>query len=163
MERSNLPGERPVRVYPHADLDAFFTSIKQLLDSSLRKAPMAVGGGVVLAVSYEAKTFGSAAACRGDGRTNPTSGDPLVVAATIGPRTGWHGRLDCPGRSEPRCLSLAPRFGRGFVSRSFDTEQKPRLRDGLDTLVSFSVRIQSFGTRQDRRKHRLGIFIGSLH
>ena len=42
----------------HADLDAFYASVEQLLDPSLRGIPIAVGGGVVLAASYEAKAFG---------------------------------------------------------------------------------------------------------
>ncbi len=42
----------------HADLDAFCASVEQLLDPSLRGKPIAVGGGVVLAASYEAKAFG---------------------------------------------------------------------------------------------------------
>src|SRR5262249_25139240 len=42
----------------HADLDAFYASVEQLLYPSLRGRPIAVGGGVVLAASYEAKAFG---------------------------------------------------------------------------------------------------------
>ena len=48
----------------HADLDAFYASVEQLLDPALRGRPIAVGGGpsggVVLAASYEAKAFGVA-------------------------------------------------------------------------------------------------------
>lgn len=42
----------------HADLDAFYASVEQLLNPDLRGKPIAVGGGVVLAASYEAKAFG---------------------------------------------------------------------------------------------------------
>ncbi len=42
----------------HADLDAFYASVEQMLNPSLRGKPIAVGGGVVLAASYEAKAFG---------------------------------------------------------------------------------------------------------
>lgn len=42
----------------HADLDAFYASVEQLLDPALRGKPVAVGGGIVLAASYEAKKFG---------------------------------------------------------------------------------------------------------
>ena len=48
----------------HADLDAFYASVEQLLEPALRGRPVAVGGsargGVVLAASYEAKVHGVA-------------------------------------------------------------------------------------------------------
>ena len=49
----------------HADLDAFYASVEQLLDPSLRDRPIAVGGGVVLAASYEAKVLGVTAGMAG--------------------------------------------------------------------------------------------------
>jgi DNA polymerase-4 len=42
----------------HADADSFFASVEQRDDPSLHGRPVAVGGGVVLAASYEAKAFG---------------------------------------------------------------------------------------------------------
>src|SRR3954470_7901982 len=42
----------------HADLDAFYASVEQRDAPGLRGRPVIVGGGVVLAASYEAKAFG---------------------------------------------------------------------------------------------------------
>ncbi len=42
----------------HADLDAFYASVEQRDDPSLRGRPLIVGSGVVLAASYEAKACG---------------------------------------------------------------------------------------------------------
>jgi DNA polymerase-4 len=42
----------------HADLDSFYASVEQRDDPALRGRPVLVGGGVVLAASYEAKAFG---------------------------------------------------------------------------------------------------------
>jgi len=42
----------------HADLDAFYASVEQRDNPRLRGRPVIVGGGVVLAVSYEARAFG---------------------------------------------------------------------------------------------------------
>src|ERR687893_260973 len=42
----------------HADLDAFYASVEQRDHPQLRGRPVIVGGGVVLAASYEAKACG---------------------------------------------------------------------------------------------------------
>src|SRR5215207_10076725 len=75
----------------HADLDAFYASVEQLLDPALRGRTIAVGGsdrgGVVLAASYEAKAFG-----------------------VHGGMAGWQARKLCPGLT----------FVRGHFSRYQD-------------------------------------------
>src|SRR3954451_18889136 len=49
----------------HADLDSFYASVEQRDEPALRGRPVIVGGGVVLAASYEAKAFGVRSAMGG--------------------------------------------------------------------------------------------------
>ena len=42
----------------HADLDSFYASVEQRDDPRLRGRPVAVGGGIIMAASYEAKAYG---------------------------------------------------------------------------------------------------------
>lgn len=53
-----MPHDERQAAILHADLDAFYASVEQRDEPRLRGRPVAVGGGVVLAASYEAKRQG---------------------------------------------------------------------------------------------------------
>jgi DNA polymerase-4 len=63
----------------HADLDAFYASVEQRDDHRLRGRPVIVGGGVVLAASYEAKARGIRTAM-GGGEARRLCPHAIVVA-----------------------------------------------------------------------------------
>jgi DNA polymerase-4 len=65
----------------HADLDAFYASVEQRDNPALRGRPVIVGGGVVLAASYEAKARGIRTAM-GGGQARRLCPEAIVV----GPR-----------------------------------------------------------------------------
>src|ERR1700760_1705727 len=62
----------------HADLDAFYASVEQRDNPALRGRPVIVGGGVVLAASYEAKGCGGRTA-RGGARARALCPRAVVV------------------------------------------------------------------------------------
>jgi DNA polymerase-4 len=64
----------------HADLDAFYASVEQRDDTRLRGRPVIVGGGVVLAASYEAKARGIRTAM-GGAQARRICPDAVVVDA----------------------------------------------------------------------------------
>jgi DNA polymerase-4 len=64
----------------HADLDAFYASVEQRDDPGLRGRPVIVGGGVVLAASYEAKARGVRTAM-GGAQARRLCPDAVVVPA----------------------------------------------------------------------------------
>ena len=63
----------------HADLDAFYASVEQRDDARLQGRPVIVGGGVVLAASYEAKACGVRTAMGGR-RARELCPEAVVVA-----------------------------------------------------------------------------------
>jgi DNA polymerase IV len=65
----------------HADLDAFYASVEQRDEPRLRGRPVIVGGGVVLAASYEARAYGVRTAMGGR-----TARDLCPAAVVVPPR-----------------------------------------------------------------------------
>jgi DNA polymerase-4 len=70
----------------HADLDAFYASVEQRDDPRLRGRPVIVGGGVVLAASYEAKARGIRTAM-GGAQARSLCPEAIVVTPRFGAYT----------------------------------------------------------------------------
>ncbi|MEO1718260.1 MAG: DNA polymerase IV [Planctomycetota bacterium] len=91
-----MSGDRSIL---HADMDAFFASVEQRDDPSLRSKPVLVGGsggrGVVTAASYEAREFG----CR--------SAMPMSVALRLCPHAICvRGRYDAYKQASARVFEI---------------------------------------------------------
>src|SRR5258707_3214917 len=79
----------------HADLDSFYASVEQRDDPALRGRPVIVGGGVVLAASYEAKAYGVKTAMGGRQAhwlcPNAVVGPPRISADSQASDAGFGG------------------------------------------------------------------------
>ena len=107
----------------HADLDSFYASVEQRDDPTLRGRPVIVGGGVVLAASYEAKAHGVRSAMGGRQalRLCPNAVDRAAadVGLFAGQRRGVRGVPTTPPRWSNRCRSTRP------FSTSADCAERP--------------------------------------
>ncbi|MBN1855969.1 MAG: DNA polymerase IV [Dehalococcoidia bacterium] len=142
-----------IRCIFHVDLDAFFVSVEQLHDPSLKGKPVIVGGhpgtrGVVAAASYEARSHGVHSAM------------PLVQAQRLCPRaifvpTHFGRYVEASGRFMELLDSMAPvteplSLDEAFLdmtdvcpdfkeSREYAQSLKQRVRDELGLVASVGV------------------------
>ncbi|MCW3039624.1 MAG: polymerase, partial [Solirubrobacterales bacterium] len=111
----------------HADLDAFFASVEQRDDPRLRGRPVIVGGGVVLAASYEARACGVRSAMGGT-RARRLCPDAIVVP----PR--FDAYVEASGQVFTILERLTPRVERasideGYIDVGPAAASTPRVRE----------------------------------
>ena len=115
---------KPDRTYFHLDMDAFFVSVEELFDPSLKGKPVVVGGrpnerGVVSAASYAARKFGVHSAM------------PLRTAYKLCPQAifveGHRERYrEYSGRVFEVLNQFSPQRGDGFDRRSLSRSDRHR-------------------------------------
>ena len=111
----------------HADLDAFYASVEQLLDPSLAGRPIAVGGSVVLAASYEAR------------RDGVRSGMP-----------GWRARQLCPSiRFVGGHFTEYQRLGDAVVDVFYDFTPRVERISIDEAFLDVSGAVRLFGSPTD--------------
>ena len=106
-----------MRTYFHLDMDAFFVSVEELFDPSLKGKPVVVGGkanerGVVSAASYAARKFGVHSAM------------PLRTAYKLCPQAifveGYRDRyMDYSGRVYKILQSFSPRVEMASIDEAY--------------------------------------------
>ncbi|HJR90492.1 MAG TPA: DNA polymerase IV [Aeromicrobium sp.] len=131
----------------HADLDSFFASVEQRDDPRLRGKPVIVGGGVVLAASYEAKAFGVQGAMGGR-QARRLCPDAIVVP----PR--FHAYVEASKRVFDVFHDVTPNVEGMSIDEAFlDVGGLKRLR-GAPTAIAVDLR------RQVRERVGLPISVG---
>jgi DNA polymerase-4 len=101
-----------VRAILHADLDAFYASVEQRDDVALRGRPVVVGGGVVLAASYEARAHGVRGGM-GGGEARRLCPEAVVVA----PR--WDAYVEAGARVRAIMEEAAPEVEPVSIDEAF--------------------------------------------
>ncbi|MGH2899794.1 MAG: DNA polymerase IV, partial [Solirubrobacteraceae bacterium] len=132
----------------HADADAFFAAVAQRDDPALRGRPVIVGGGVVMAASYEARRFGIASGM-GGARARRLCPQAVVVTSS------WQAYADAGGalfqafeRTAPvveklsigeaflDITSLAPTTG---AARAIGARLRAEIRDDVGLPVTVGI------------------------
>jgi DNA polymerase-4 len=131
----------------HADVDAFFASVEQRDDARLRGRPVAVGGGVVLAASYEAQAFGVRGAM-GGGRARALCPDLVVVK----PR--WQAYVDASRALFELFEDLAPQVEGLSIDEAFLDVR------GLGRILGSPVEIATRLRREARERLGLPVSVG---
>src|SRR6201996_3515587 len=136
----------------HADLDAFYASVEQRDDPSLRGRPVIVGGGVVLAASYEAKARGVRTA-RGAARARALCPGVVVVPPRFSAYTeASKAVFEVFRRTSPvvEALSIDEAFfdvrGLGHISGR-PREIAARLREEVRDEVGLAITVGLAGTK----------------
>ena len=134
------------------DLDAFYASVEQRDDPSLQGRPVIVGGGVVLAASYEAKARGVRTAM-GGGRARALCPEAIVVAPRFAAYTEASRAVFAVfERTAPvvEALSIDEAFldvrGLGHISGS-PTEIAGQLRSAVREEVGLAITVGVAGTK----------------
>jgi len=131
----------------HADLDAFFASVAQRDEPRLRGKPVIVGGGVVLAASYEARAFGVRSAMGGR-RARELCPHAIVV------KPCWSAYLDASRAVVAIFEETAPLVERLSIDEAFLDVR------GLERISGTPVRIAARLRRVVREQVGLPISVG---